>query len=72
MPHHLDLTDDQAATLLHELDAIIREDRYFLSPRIRALTAIRDQLRPPPKREPLPPPPKSYAPPTKGRYRRRG
>ena len=72
MPHHLDLTDDQAATLLRELDAIIREDRYFLSPRIRALTAIRDQLRPPPKREPLPPLPKSYAPPTKGRYRRRG
>jgi len=41
MPH-LDLTDDQAADLLRELDATIREDRYFLSPRIQALTAIRD------------------------------
>src|SRR5215813_13256713 len=39
MPHHLDLTDDQAATLLRELDAIIREDRYFLSPRIQACCA---------------------------------
>ena len=73
MPRHLDLTDDQVAALLRELDEIIREDRYFLSPRIQALTAIRDQLRPPaPKRESLPPPPKVYAPPTKGRYRRRG
>ena len=69
MPHHLDLTDDQAATLLRELDAIIREDRYFLSPRIQALTAIRDQLRPPPKRETLPPL-RSYARPAKGRYKR--
>jgi hypothetical protein len=67
---HLDLTDEQADALLREIDAIIREDRYFLSPRIRALTAIRDQLRSPVTREPLPPL-KSYEPPSKGRYRKR-
>ena len=69
MPHHLELTDEQAGALLRELDAIIADDKYFLSPRIRALTAVRDQLRPPPKREPLPPL-RNYEPPSKGRYRR--
>ena len=59
---NLDLTDDETAALLRELDHIIDGDRYFLSPRIRTLTAIRDKLRPPPVREPLPPP-KVYAPP---------
>jgi hypothetical protein len=70
MTTKLELSEDEAATLLRELDAIIREDRYFLSPRIRALTAIRDQLRSPVTREPLPPL-KSYEPPSKGRYRKR-
>ena len=67
----LDLTDEQAAALLRELDHTIAGDRYFLSPRIRTLTAIRDKLRPPPVRGPLPPL-KVYAPPrAKARQRRR-
>jgi hypothetical protein len=68
---NLELTDEETAVLARELDAIIRNDRYPLSPRIRTLTAIRDKLRPPPMREPLPPP-KVYEPPRKGRYSRRG
>ena len=57
---HLDLTDE---ALLRELDALIDSDRYFLSPRIKTLRAIRAKIRPEPLREPLPPPPKQYAPP---------
>jgi hypothetical protein len=55
------------------LDGIIARDRYFLSPRIRTLRAIRNQLRPEPAREPLPPP-KRYAPPraTAARRQRAG
>jgi hypothetical protein len=59
---NLDLTDDEAAALLRELDGLIDGDRYFLSPRIKTLKAIRAKLRPEPAREPLPPPPKQYAP----------
>jgi hypothetical protein len=44
-------------------------DHGSRSPRIRTLTAIRDQLRPPPVREPLPPL-RHYAPPRAGRRRR--
>lgn len=66
---HLDLTDGETAALLKELDDIIQNDR-FLSPRIQTLKAIRAKIRPEPVREPLPPP-KVYAPPSKGRYRRR-
>jgi hypothetical protein len=32
---NLDLTDDEAAALLRELDGLIDGDRYFLSPRIK-------------------------------------
>ena len=60
---NLDLTDDEAATLLRELDGLIDGDRYFLSPRINTLKATRAKIRPEPVREPLPPPPKQYAPP---------
>ena len=60
---HLDLTDEETAALLRELDALIDSDRYFLSPRIKTLRAIRAKIRPEPLREPLPPPPKQYAPP---------
>ena len=60
---HLDLTDEEAAALLKELDGLIDGDRYFLSPRIKTLRAIRAKIRPEPAREPLPPPPKQYAPP---------
>ena len=65
----LDLSDEESAALLGELDHIIDGDRYYLSPRIRTLTAIRDKIRPPPVREPLQPL-KVYAPPRAGRRRR--
>ena len=51
---NLDLSDDEAAALLRELHHIVGKDRYPFSPRIRTLTSIRDKLRPPPAREPLP------------------
>lgn len=51
----LDLTDEEAATLERELDDIIEHDRYFLSPRIQTLKAIRSKIRPEPEREPAPP-----------------
>lgn len=70
---NLDLTDDETAALLRELDDIIDGDRYFLSPRIKTLRAIRAKIRPDPVREPLPPPPKRYEPPrATSRQRRRG
>ena len=68
---NVDLNDEETAALLGELDHIIDGDRYPFSPRIRILTAIRDKLRPEPVRKPLPPR-KVYAPPSKGRYKRRG
>jgi hypothetical protein len=63
---NLDLTDDEAAALTQELHDIVEND----SPRIRTLKSILAKLRPEPVRTPLPPP-KVYAPPSKGRYRRR-
>ena len=60
---NLDLTDDEAAALLRELDGLIDGERYFMSQRITTLRAIRAKIRPEPVREPLPPPPKQYAPP---------
>ena len=35
---HLDLTEEEAAALLKELDGLIDGDRYFLSPRIKTLS----------------------------------
>ena len=55
---NLDLTDEETAALLRELDGLIDGDRYFMSPRIKTLKAIRAKIRPEPVREPLPPPPK--------------
>ena len=52
---NLQLTDEEAAALLKELDGIIDGDRYFLSTRIKALKAIRAKIRSEPVREPLPP-----------------
>jgi len=60
---HLELTDEETAALLRELDGLIDGDRYFMSPRIKTLRAIRAKIRPEPVREPLPPPLKEYAPP---------
>ena len=53
-----ELTDEQAAALLKELNEIIDGDRYFMSQRIRTLKEIPSKIRPEPAREPLPPPPK--------------
>ena len=66
----LDLTDEQTATLLGELDRIIDRDRFPLSPRIQTLKEIRRMIRPESAREPLPPQ-KHYEPPKRGRYARR-
>ena len=69
---NLDLTDDEAAALLRELDTLIDGDRYFLSERIKTLKAIRAKIKPAPVREPLPPLPKPYAPPRATAKQRRG
>ena len=70
---NLDLTDEQTAALLRELDVLIDGDRYFLSPRIKTLKAIRAKIRPEPVRPPLPTPTKRYEPPrATARRRRRG
>ena len=42
----LHLTEKQAELLVAELDRIIENDRYPLSPRIQALREIREQLKP--------------------------
>jgi hypothetical protein len=68
---HLDLTDGEAAALTRELHDIVENDRYPFSTRIRTLRAILAKLRPEPVRKPLPPL-KVYAPPSNGRYKRRG
>ena len=67
---NLDLSDEEAAALLRELDALIDGDKFFLSPRIQTLKAIRAKIRPEPEREPSPPP-KQYEPPRFIRGRRR-
>src|SRR5712671_3064602 len=70
---NLDLTDEEAAALLRELDSLIDGDRYFMSQRIKTLRAVRAKIRPEPVRQPLPPPPKQYAPPrATAKQRRRG
>jgi hypothetical protein len=70
---NLELSDEEAAALTQERHDIVENARYPFSPRIRTRTLrerILAKLRPEPVREP--PPPKVYAPPSKGRYRRRG
>ena len=37
---NLDLTDEETAALLRELDGLIDGDRYFMSPRIKTLPAL--------------------------------
>jgi hypothetical protein len=71
---NVDLTDEEAAALLKELDGIIDGDRYFLSSRIKTLRAICAKIRPESMREPLPPPPQRYEPQraTAAQRRRRG
>ena len=60
---NLDLTDEETAALLRELDGLIDGDRYFMSQRINTLKAIRAKIRPGRVREPLPQPAQQYAPP---------
>ena len=67
---NVDLTEDETESLTRLLRHAIDDDRYPLSPRVKAWQAILDKIEPPPVREP-PPPPKQYEPPSKGRYRRR-
>ena len=69
---HVDLTDDESAALARLLRKAIDDDRYPLSPRVRLLQAILDQLDPPPVREPPPPPLKTYEPPRAKPGQRRG
>jgi hypothetical protein len=69
---HLDLTDAEAEALAQELDGTINYARYPFSPRIQTLRAILGKLRPEPARPASSPEPRVYAPPSKGRYRRRG
>ena len=67
----LHLSDEQADLLIRALDRVIEDDRYPLSPRIRALREIRALLKPYPERPPPSPPQKSYEPPSRGQYRKR-
>ena len=69
MPH-LELSDEEEAILAVELVQLISRAKYPFSDRVRILGAILNKLRPEPAREP--PPLKHYAPPSRGRYRRRG
>ena len=68
----LHLTDNQVELLVAELDRIIIDgDRYFLSPRIQMLRAIREQLKPYPAQPAASPAQRIYEPPSKDRYSRR-
>jgi len=71
----LNLTDEEAAALLRELNNIIETDWYPLSPRIRVLRGIRTKFpmappEPPPARPPTPEERDSRRAPRSGRPRR--
>jgi hypothetical protein len=66
-----DLSDDDITVLANLLKRTIDDARYPLSPRVTKLREILAKLRPEPPREPLPPL-KTYAPPSRERYQRRG
>ena len=68
---NLELSDTEAEALARELHGTINYARYPLSPRIQTLRAILGKLRPEPARSASSPEPRVYAPPSKGRYRRR-
>jgi hypothetical protein len=67
----LELNDVQTEALIRELDRIVQNDRYPLSPRIVALKEILGMLRPEPERPAPLPPRRHYEPPSKGRHSRR-
>ena len=58
----LDLTDDEAKTLIAYVRKKYGEERYPLSIELRPLREVLDKIDPPKKRAPSPPP-KIYAPP---------
>jgi hypothetical protein len=66
----LALSDAERQALIALLRHTLDEARFPYAPRLAPLKAILAKLVPPPIREPLPPP-KVYAPPSRGRYRRR-
>jgi hypothetical protein len=71
----LDLTDEEEAALLKELNQIIENDRYPLSRRIRVLRSIRAKFpaappEPPPARPPTPEERSPTRAPRSGRPRR--
>jgi hypothetical protein len=68
---HLDLTDAEADALTRLLRDAIDGDHYPLSPRVQMLREILGKLRPEPARPAASPPPRIYAPPSRGRYRKR-
>ena len=53
---HLEMTDDETAALIKELNDIVESDRHPFSPRIRTLRTILAKLDPP---APRPEPPRS-------------
>jgi hypothetical protein len=67
----LDLTDEETAVLLGELDRIIDNDRYPLSPRIQTLKGILARIRPEPEPKLLRPL-KHYEPPRATARKRQG
>ena len=67
---NLDLTDEQETALAALLTRMIEGDHYPLSPRIQTLKAILAKPLPESVHQPLPPL-RNYAPPSKGRYKRR-
>jgi hypothetical protein len=65
------LSEDEKTALAALLKRTIADDRYPLSPRVRTLQGILDRLEPRPAKPAASPEPRVYAPPSKGRYRRR-
>ena len=68
----LELTDAETVALINALKHAIVADRYPLSPRVRTLVRILNKLKPEPAQPAASPPPRIYAPPSRGRYKRRG
>jgi hypothetical protein len=65
----LELTNEETGALVKELQGIIQNAKFLLSPRIQVLRAILNKLQPEPVRE-TPPPLRHYEPPRVGRRRR--
>jgi hypothetical protein len=68
----MNLDDKDIGDLAAILRRLLDETKYPYSREARCWRELLQKLAPEPTREPLPPLPKIYAPPSKGRYRRRG